>query len=181
MNPLEIAGRLTKYVLPTWSRLLTYALVVAVVFCLGVMQGERHAGLVHVDYITRQAAQTVAIARAQTKVVIQTEIEYRDRIQKIYVKGDEIEKRVPIYVTAADNAGCSVNAGFVRAYNAAWSGDDPGPAEDADREPSGLPLAAVAEADVHNATSCRAWREQALGLREFYTRLKEATDQAVPE
>jgi hypothetical protein len=168
--------RIKNYVLPTWARLLAYALMVAVVFCLGDMQGERRAGQAHVDYVTKQAAQTVAIGRAQTRVVIQTEIKYRDRIQKIYLKGEVIEKQVPIYVTQADDAVYGVNAGFVRAYNAAWSGDDPGPAGDADRGPAGIPLSAVADVDAHNATSCRAWRETALGLREFYERLKKETN-----
>lgn len=168
--------RIKSYVLPLWARLLMYSLMAAVVFCLGDMQGERRAGQAHIDYVTKQAARTVAVGRAQTKVVIQTEIKYRDRIQKIYLKGEVIEKQVPIYVTQADDAVFGVNAGFVRAYNAAWSGDDAGPAGDADREPAGIPLSTVAEVDAHNATSCRAWREQALGLREFYEQVKAATN-----
>lgn len=170
-----------SYVMPLWARLLLYALMIAVVFCLGDMQGERRAGQVHLDYVARQATQTVAIGRAQTKVVIQTETKYRDRIQKIYLQGETIEKQVPIYVTPADDGGYGVNTGFVRAYNAAWSGDAAGPAADADRGPAGIPLAEVAEADAHNATSCRAWREQAIGLREFYKNLKMATEQTVPQ
>ena len=173
--------RIKNYVLPSWARLLAYALVVAVVFCLGDMQGERRAGQVHIEYVNRQATQTVAIGRPQTKVVIQTEIKYRDRIQKIYLKGEVIEKQVPIYVTQADDAVYGVNAGFVRAYNAAWSGDDSGPAGDADREPAGIPLSVVAEVDVHNATSCRVWREQALGLRDLYQKLQTATNRLSPE
>ena len=178
---IGLAMKLGQFVLPGWARLLTLASVAASVFALGVMRGERWAGERHIDYVTRQAAQTVAIARAQAEVVVRTEIKYRDRIQKIYVKGEEIERQVPIYVTPADSAACSVNAGFVRAYNAAWTGDSAGAAEGADREPSGVSLAAVAEADAHNAASCRVWREQVLGFREFYSNLKLATDQARPE
>jgi hypothetical protein len=172
--------KLEGILLPTWARWLVYSLMAAVLLCLGEMDGERRAGQRHIEYVTAQAARTVAIGQAQTKVVIQTEIKYRDRIQKIYLKGEEIEKQVPVYVTAADSAVYGVNAGFVRAYNAAWSGDDPGSAADTDREPAGIPLADIAEADAHNATSCRAWREQAIGLREFYGNLKAATDHAEP-
>ena len=55
-----------------------------------------------------------------------------------------------------------------RVLDAAWSGDPAGPASDSDREPADVPLDAIAAAEVGNATSCRAWREQALGWREFY-------------
>jgi hypothetical protein len=174
-------SRLTNYVLPAPARWLAYASMTAVVFGLGVMQGERLAGQRHIDYVTAQAKQTVAIGRAQTKVVVKTEIEYRDRIRKIYLKGEEIEKQVPVFVTAADDQRCSINTGFVRAYNAAWSGDVAGAAADTDREPAGVSLADVAESDAINATSCRAWREQVIGWREFYGNLKRATDQATPE
>jgi len=157
-----------------------YALMMALPFCLGELDGQRRAGQRHIDYVTAQAARTVAIGKAQTKVVIQTEIKYRDRIRKIYLQGEVIEKQVPVYVTRDDDAVYGVNAGFVRAYNAAWSGGDPGPASDADREPAGIPLSEVAEADAHNATSCRAWREQVFGLRELYQKLKVATDSGKP-
>ncbi|MBY0243046.1 MAG: hypothetical protein K2X55_27435 [Burkholderiaceae bacterium] len=174
-------SRLAGYVLPAPARWCAYVWTTAGGIGLGVMLGERVAGQRHIDYITAQAAQTVAIGRAQTKVVLQTEIKYRDRIKTIYVKGDEIEKQVPVYVTAADDQRCVVNTGFVRAYNAAWSGDLAGAAADADREPAGISLAEVAEADAFNATTCRAWREQVIGWREFYKGLKAATDIAVNE
>jgi hypothetical protein len=64
----------------------------------------------------------------------------------------------------------------VRIYDAAWTGDDPGPAIDSDREAAGISLAQVAEVDVFNATACRAWREIALGQREYYTRLQSVTN-----
>ncbi|WP_211462082.1 hypothetical protein [Collimonas silvisoli] len=106
----------------------------------------------------------------------QTQIKYVDRINAIYVKGEEVEKQVPIYITQADNDRVAVNAGFVRLYDAAWSGDDPGPAADSDREPAGVSLAQIAAVNAGNATSCRAWRELALGLREYYARLKVVTN-----
>jgi hypothetical protein len=114
----------------------------------------------------------VAIVRAQQEVVVQTEIKYRDRIKTVYLKGEEIEKLVPVYVTRADDDRYGVNAGFVRVYNAAWAGEPAGAAVDTDRETANVPLSEVAEVDVFNATACRAWREQALGWREFYDGLR---------
>lgn len=163
-------------VLPWWARWAALAAAGAMIFLFGQMRGERVAGQSHIDYVTAQAAQTVKIAQAQTKVVIQTEIQYRDRIQKIYVQGDTIEKEVPVYVTQADNDRCTINAGFVRSHDAAWASTPAGPAAESDREPAAVSLADVGQAVAFNATACLAWREQAIGLREFYQKLQAVTN-----
>lgn len=161
-------GRLQGIVLPVWFKWLAIAGLCAAVYGVGRLQEARRGANVMSDYVAAQAARTVAVGRAQTKVVVQTEIKYRDRIQKIYLKGEVIEKQVPVYVTAADNAECRINAGFVRAYDAAWAGEPAGSAASSDRDPAGISLAEVAETNAFNATSCLAWRELALGLREHY-------------
>lgn len=162
--------------LPRW---MTYAALAALglaLYVLGRIDGARIEGAAHLDYVARQAGQALRIVKAQEKVVVQTEIRYRDRIKTIYVKGDVIEKEVPVYVTQADNDRCTVNAGFVRSHDAAWSGEPAGPAADPDREPAAISLADVGEVNAFNAKACRAWREQALGLREFYKRMQQATN-----
>ena len=163
------------FALPGWARWVAAAAAGLVVYLLGMLHGERSAGQQHVDYVNAQAARSVVIVKAQQKVVVQTEIKYRDRIKTVFVKGEEIEKLVPVYVTRADDDRFGVNAGFVRSYNAAWAGEPAGAATESDREPARIPLSDVADADAHNATVCRAWREQALGWREFYDTLKAAT------
>jgi hypothetical protein len=159
-------------------RLGVLAACAAIAFLLGMARGERAAGERHTDYIATQAKQAARVAQAQSQVVVKTEVQYRDRIQTIYVKGKEIEHSAPAYVTPADDIRYGVNAGFVRSFNAAWANEPAGPAADADREPSPVPLADVAEAEAFNATACHAWREQALGLREFYTRMRIAEQRA---
>lgn len=161
-------------VLPWWARWGALLLAGLMLVAIGRMWGQRIEGEKHTEYVIKQAQQTAKIAQAQARVVVRTEIKYRDRIQKIFVKGETIEKEVPVYVTQADNAHCTVNVGFVRSYNAAWSGDPAGPAADSDREPAGIPLSEVAETDAFNATVCRAWKEQALGWREHFGKLKAA-------
>lgn len=169
-------SRLAAIALPWWARALALIFACVSVFLLGQLHGERIAGEKHTDYISAQAAQSVKIVKAQAKVVIETQIKYVDRIKTIYTKGETIEKQVPIYITSADNAACTINAGFVRAYDAAWTNQPAGPATESDREPAAVSLTDVAETDAHNATSCHAWREQALGWREFYKRLQEAVN-----
>ncbi|WP_431477847.1 hypothetical protein [Massilia eburnea] len=161
-------GRLQGIVLPLWFKWFAIAGLCAAVYGVGRLQEARRGADAMSDYLAAQAARTVAVGRAQTKVVVQTEIKYRDRIQKIYLKGEVIEKQVPVYVTAADNAECRINAGFVRAHDAAWAGEPAGPAASSDRDPAGVSLAEVAETDAFNATACLAWRAKAIGLQEFY-------------
>lgn len=167
---------LLSAVMPAWGRWIVIGLLIGFVFMFGQMRGERIAGERHIDYVSKQALQTVKITKAQTKVLVDVQFKYLDRVKTIYTKGETIEKQVPIYITATDNAHCTINAGFMREYNAAWTNNAAGPAADSDREPAGISLAEVATTDTHNATSCLAWREQALGLREFYDRLKIATN-----
>ena len=162
-------------VLPWWARWLFFAFAGGALFVLGMLRGEWIAGQLHIDYVTAQAARTVAVAQAQQKVVVQTEIKYRDRIKTVYVKGEEIEKLVPVYVTRADDDRYGVNAGFVRSYNAAWAGEPAGPPVESDRDAAGIPISEVAAVDAHNATVCHAWRELATGLREHYEKLKAVT------
>jgi hypothetical protein len=173
-------SQLRLIVLPAPARWAAYAAAACALLAMGEIDGQRRAGQAHLDYVSAQAQRTLAITTAQTKVVIQTEIKYRDRIKTVYLKGETIERQVPVFVTPSDDNAFGVNAGFVRAYNAAWSGDDPGPAAESDRESAGIPLSEVAETDVYNATACRAWREQALGWRDFYDELKRAIDKTSP-
>lgn len=159
--------------IPLPARIAINAIAGVTLYMLGMLHGERSAGQAHIDYVSAQAAKSVKVAQAQAKVVIETQIKYVDRFKTIYTQGETIEKQIPIYITSADNAGCTVNAGFVRIHDAAWTGESAGPAASTDREPAGVSLAEVAEANNDNAIICRIWREQALGLREFYQKLKE--------
>ncbi len=153
--------------------------IVAVAFNFGIwsaghfyysprIQKERLA-LVH--YKAQLAMAQAKLTDAQAKVVIQTEIQYRDRIKILKEKGETIIKGVPVYVTQADTNHFSVNVGFVRHYNAAFTNEPAGPAAKSDREPASIPLAEIAETNAFNANICQQWREQALGLRAFYRQL----------
>ena len=158
-----------------WGFLLTCIVAGALFFA-----GDRHgAGRVRAEWAAETEQRNESdreAARANRLVAAKTEVVYRDRIEKIYVKGNEIAKQVPIYITEIDSSRFTVNAGFVRLYDAAWSGEPAGPAAESDREPAGISLAQVAAVEAGNATSCRAWREVAIGLREYYAHLQAATN-----
>lgn len=173
-------GRLVGMVLPGWAKYAAMAAAALSIWLLGDLHGHTAAGKVHNDYIMAQAAKTVAIGARQVKVVVQTEAVYRDRIQKIYLKGAQIENSIPDLVLPSDDDRYRVNIGFVRGLNAAWAGEPAGPTADIDREPADVPLSAVGRAEAHNATSCLAWREQALGWRVFYAGQQEAINGVKP-
>ncbi len=125
-----------------------------------------------VQYKAQLALAQAQLAEAQAKVVIQTEIQYRDRIKIVKEKGETIIKEAPVYVTQADTDRFGVNVGFVRHYNAAFTGEPAGPPAEFDREPASISLAELAEVNAFNANVCWQWREQALGLRVFYQQLQ---------
>ncbi len=133
------------------------------------IQKERSA-LVH--YKVQLAMAHAQLIEAQAKVAIKTEIQYRDRIKIVKEKSDTIIKEVPIYVTQADTDHFSVNVGFMRHYNAAFTDEPAGPASEFDRRPAGISIAEIAEASAYNASVCWQWREQVLGLRAFYRQLQ---------
>jgi hypothetical protein len=163
-------------VLPVYVKWIAAAVLLATVYVVGRLHEARHGADVMSDYQEKQAAQTVRVIERQAKVVTVTETKYRDRIKTVYVQGEKIESSIPTYVQPVDIGRFAVNAGFVRVLDAAWAGDPAGPAGDPDREPAGIPLDEVAAVEVHNATSCRAWREQALGWRDFYARQQVAVN-----
>ena len=157
-------------------RLLARAAIVLLValalFVFSWVKGNQSGVEDFTDYKAKQAVATIKLAAARTEVVREVEIKYRDRIQTVTVKGDEIIKEVTKYVPIADDARCDVPDGFVRVHNAAWTNTPAGPPAESDRGSSGIPLAEIAEASAVNASACFRYKEQRDGLIEFYTRLK---------
>lgn len=169
-----IAARAAGFAIPAWAPWAAAALAVALSYGAGRLHEARIGAAALVKYQQAQVAQTVRIIEKQVEVKTVVETKYVDRIKKIYVQGETIEKHIPTYITPADTARFGVNAGFVRVIDAAWSGEPVGPASGADREPATIPLDEVAAVEAGNATSCRIWREQALGWREFYAKQQVA-------
>lgn len=152
---------LTDVIVPPWARWIAILALAAVSYAAGRLQEARHEGAV-------QAAKIITVVKHEVQTVTKVETVYRDRIQKIYVQEKEIEADIPRFIPPSVDAEFAVPAGFLRVAAAGWSGAAPGPTADADREPSGVQFSDLAHAEVGNAASCRAWREQALGWRVFY-------------
>lgn len=163
-------GRARAVVLPGWVRWAALGVLLLVVYGAGRLHEARRGADAMLDYVNAQVTASQRIARAQTKVVTVTETVYRDRIQKIYVQGEQIENRIPDILPPDIDRRLPLPAGFVRILDAAWAGDAVGPASDSDGKPASVPASLVAANEAANATSCRAWREKVFGWREFYAK-----------
>ncbi len=114
------------------------------------------------------------LAIVQNIVVRQIETQYRDRIKIVKEQSDVSTNTASDYVTEEDAARSSINLGFVRSYNAAFTGAPARPPTQSDREPSRISLTDLASTNAFNAGVCRQWREQVLGLRDLYLQLQQA-------
>lgn len=159
---------LKSMVVPTWVKWLAIVVLGAALYGAGRLHEARRSAGQLADFQAKQHVKTIRVIEKQVQVVTKVDVQYRDRIKRIYIQGAAIETNIPTYIQPVDLDRFGVNAGFVRVLDAAWAGAPPGPAAGTDREPAGIPLDDVAAVQVHNATSCLAWREQALGWREFY-------------
>jgi hypothetical protein len=154
---------LADIIVPAWARWAAIAALALASYGTGRLQEARHA---QDQVITK----TVTLIKTQVQTVTKVETVYQDRIQKIYLQEKNLASLIPSVVPPSVDEHFAVPAGFVRLAGAAWSGAAPGPASDADAGPSGIRFSELAAAEVGNATSCRVWREQALGWRDFYAR-----------
>ncbi len=177
-----VAARASSLVIPAWAPWVAggFALVAALggSYGLGRVQEARIGAAALSDYKAAELKKTVKVVEAEVKVVTKIETVYRDRVQKVYAEGEKIVTHTKEYVQPVDDARFGVNVGFLRNTDAAWAGTPAGPASSADREPSPLPLSAVASLEAGNITSCRAWREQAIGWRQFYAEQQTAVNGA---
>lgn len=172
------AKRVAGLALPSWAPWAAGALAIAAVvagsYGMGRVHEARIGAAALAEYKSKQVVQTAKIEVAQAEVKTIVQIKYVDRIKKIYVQGAIIENDIPRYITPADSDRFGVNAGFVRVVDAAWTGEAVGPELSSDRESASISLDDVAAVQVGNATSCRVWREQAYGWRDFYARQQVA-------
>lgn len=169
MNPLAIfAGPYAMF-----ARIGVLAAVGLALWGHGFWKGNEHGTQKKTDYIAAEAKADTKLAAVRQMIVTQIQTKYVDRIKIVREAGQTIEKEIKVYVTKEDDA-VPVPVGFVRVFNAAWSGTPAGPPADTDRGSSGYPLSAVASADANNATTCRVWKEQRDGLIEFYRKQQAA-------
>jgi hypothetical protein len=160
-------------VLPWYYRAAAIAAIFAAGVALGWEQGDEHGTQKLIDYVGKQATETVRLGRGRTVVLERVTTKWHTVIEQVFVKGETIEKEVPKHVTQEDDRRCVVPIGFVRSYDAAVANDrDPGAAGVDERAASGIPLSVVAETDAFNLTLGHAWRKRAAACIEAYNAVR---------
>lgn len=116
-------------------------------------------------------AKALAADLAQNSVIVTERVvtQYVDRIKIVREKAQTIIREVPVYVTAANDAACPVNNGFVSLWNHANSGTVPGAPTGADAETSGVRLSEIATQHAREAEYCRGVETQLSSLQEWVT------------
>jgi hypothetical protein len=139
----------------------------ALIFCAGALFGSwyetRAAKDLEIKALREAFEQGQAVGTVRDVVVT----EYVDRDRIIYKTGKTITKEVPVYVTPAADAACTLTRGFVRLHDGAVANVLPGPAEPADAGPAGIALSAATEVVTDNYTTCHATRNQLVKLRDW--------------
>lgn len=159
----------------SWAaRALAVLLIALALASLGWVEGAAHVqgqwDAERARVATAQAKLAVRQAEATTRVITR----YVDRVQTVREAAQTITKEIPVYVTQADDARCAVPAGFVRLWNAANRGIDPGTAADPDASAGALVLSDVAAQHAVEAEQCRVTEEQVIGLQDWIREQRKA-------
>jgi hypothetical protein len=160
---------------PWWGRALALLALVVVLIGFGWVKGNNHGTQKLYDFQSAQLVQSNKLLAARERVVHEVEVRWRTKTETITKEGEKIYVKVPVYVTASDDARCVVPIGFVREYNAGVANNsDTGPPSESDRADSGVSLSTVAETDIFNLTIGHRWRARAEQCIETYNAVKNA-------
>lgn len=124
--------------------------------------------------IAQRAAVVVKVQAKQAEATVQIVTRYIDRVQVIEKAATQLSQEIPHYVTHQDDAGCTINRGFVRVLDAAAANTLPDPTGITDALPAPITLSTVAESVADNYATCNANSEQLIGLHEWVREMQKA-------
>jgi hypothetical protein len=152
--------------------ILTKALIllglVAAIIGYVVVSEHRVTSATHRAEVAEGAESILAGRLVQSKVSEKVVTRYVDRVQVVHEVGATLIRKVPVYVTAHDDAACTLPLGFVRLHDAAAAATAlPDTAGAADAQPSGVALSAATGTIIHNYTTCHATAAQVVSLQDW--------------
>lgn len=121
-------------------------------------------------YAQAEAQDAAAVARAESaaqQITTRVVTQYVTRTKVIAGQTRTIVRKVPVYVTQADDARCRINVGFVSLWNGANRGLLPGTSGSADEARSAVVLSDVAAEHAREAGICRATEAQLSALQDW--------------
>ncbi|MDM3884665.1 hypothetical protein QSV36_03510 [Pseudomonas sp. BCRC 81390] len=165
---------MTRFIAALVASLAVLGWVYVAGYASGKSSEQGKAKDAEIKQLREAFAQGQAVGQVRDVVVT----EYVDRERVIYKTGKTITKEVPVYVTPAADAACTLTRGFVRLHDAAAANVLPGPAEPADAGPAGIALSTATEVVSDNYTACHANRNQLVKLQKWLREAKQATLEA---
>lgn len=166
LGPAAVLGMLK--VVPRWC--WEVLIVLALLLAYGLHERSVGERLVQADWDAakrEQAAFIAQVGQKQDQVLRQTVTQYVDRVKVVHDQGATQIKQVPIYVTAQNDAQCTINGGFVRLWNAANTGVQlPNVPIGADGQASGVVLSDVEKQHIAESTYTRSIEAQLSKLQD---------------
>ena len=153
--------------IPPQYRIAAALVLVFAIFSAGLGMGYRYASNQAAAAQAKAAKRIAELERENAEKADRVVTQYVDRIKKVYVKGQTVVQKVPVYVSKESDAGCTIPAGFVSMHDSAARNELPPPAGPADAQPSTVELSAVAATVVGNYATCEANAEQLKALQAW--------------
>lgn len=134
-------------------------------------------GVYMIGAISNEERWQLRIKEAQVKIAqleaksaeetVRVVTKYVEKVKIIKEKGDVIIKEVPKYITADDDAKCTVPNGFVVLHDSAAKNEVPDSTRGTNETTSGVKLSTIAETVAGNYSACHQNSEQLKSLQEW--------------
>lgn len=172
---------------------LIVSLIVLVALITGIggyvhWQNQRHArALAELQHAKasiaayQQEARLLQQALAEAEHAERVITQYVDRVRTVRERGHTLIQEIPVYVTQASDAACTVPAGFVRLHDDAAQNLPPtapasDPAGNPDAPAPGIALSDIARAVADNYTTCHATAAQLTALQDWLRGIETTTE-----
>jgi hypothetical protein len=129
--------------------------------------GRKHVHDLYEVKILEQEKLIQEIQTKQAEVTVKVVTEYVDRVKIVKEKGDQIVKYVDRYITAEDDAKCSIPTKFVSLHDAAAANEVPDTASLTNDRASEVKLSELGKTVTENYSTCYQIREQLIGLQTW--------------
>ena len=129
--------------------------------------GRKHVHDLYNVKILEQEKQIAELETKREKVTVQVVTEYVDRVKIVKEKGDTVVKYVDRYITAEDDAKCSIPTKFVSLHDAAANNEVPDTASLTNEGTSEVKLSELGKTVTENYGVCYQIREQLIGLQTW--------------
>jgi hypothetical protein len=158
--------------------LLKWIVLPLAVFAAGLGLGYRLTSDHYAAAQAKQLTHVVAVVQKQAAITSAVGIAAQAEHDKIVYRTQTLTKEVTVYVPAAADRQCVINAGFVKLWNASASGVStlPDAASELDARSSGVALSDVETADIANHGAALANAAELTALQDWIRQQQTVTN-----